>query len=170
MNTTPTETTTVTPTGCCPPFDPSTWHEREVVWNQRPFVKEHVRSVFHIPLGFGRAVTRAQALIKAAGAEPEHGLMLTDEASPWRSELYIDVTGDVPGAEMTTLSGTFLTRVYDGSFRDAPKWAADMKAYVAARQRRLRKLYFAYTTCPRCAKAYGHNYVVLFAQVDAGAN
>jgi hypothetical protein len=29
----------------------------------------------------------------------------------------------------------------------------------------LKKLYFSYTTCPACAKAYGKNYVVLFAQV-----
>jgi len=30
----------------------------------------------------------------------------------------------------------------------------------------LDKLYFGYTTCPSCAKAYGKNYVVLFAKVD----
>ncbi len=27
------------------------------------------------------------------------------------------------------------------------------------------ELYFFYTTCPKCAKAYGKHYVVLFAQV-----
>ena len=28
-----------------------------------------------------------------------------------------------------------------------------------------KQLLFYYTTCPKCAKAYGKNYVVLFAQV-----
>jgi len=28
-----------------------------------------------------------------------------------------------------------------------------------------RKLYFFYTTCPRCAQKYGKNYVVILAQV-----
>jgi hypothetical protein len=28
---------------------------------------------------------------------------------------------------MTTLSGTFLTKVYEGPYRDAGKWAADMQ-------------------------------------------
>ncbi len=160
----------VAPTGCCLPFDPATWDDREVIWHERPFVKEHVRSSFHIPLDFGRKVTRARARILAAGAEPAQALMLSEEVSPWRSELYLDVTRPVRGVEMTTLSGDFLTKVYDGPLRDAPTWAADMQRHVAGKHRRLQKLYFAYTTCPSCAKAYGHNYVVLFAQVDAGAN
>ena len=65
----------------------------------------------------------------------------------------------------TTLSGTFLTRVYDGPYRNAPKWVEEMKRWVASKGRKADKLYFAYTTCPGCAKAYGHNYVVLFARV-----
>ncbi len=153
-------------TGCCPPFDPSTWNEREVVWRDRPFVKEHVTSLFHIPLNMGRKIVRAVEKIDAAQAEPAQRLMLSDETSPWGSDLYIDVTKAVPGTEMTTLSGTFLTKVYDGPFRDAPRWAEDMKRYVAGKGRTVRKIYFAYTTCPNCAKAYGHNYVVVFAQVD----
>jgi hypothetical protein len=96
--------------------------------------------------------------------------MLSDETSRWGSDLYIDVTRPVPGLDMATMSGTFLTKVYDGPFRDAGKWAEDMRRYVAAKGRRLEKLYFAYTTCPSCAKAYGHNYVVLFARVDGAAN
>ena len=40
-----------------------------------------------------------------------------------------------------------------------------MKKYVAAKGKALRKLYFYYTTCPKCAAKYGKNYVVLLAQV-----
>ncbi|MEW5847897.1 MAG: hydrolase [Myxococcota bacterium] len=156
----------VAPTGCCPPFDPAPYQDREVVWHDKLFVKEHVRSVFHIPLNMGSIIGHAQEKIVAAGAGPAQPLMLSDEISPWRSDLYIDVTRLVPEMEMATLTGTFLTRVYDGPYRDIPKWVDDMKRHVASRGRVLRKLYFAYTTCPRCAKAYGHNHVVLFAQVE----
>ncbi len=154
------------PTGCCPPFDPTTWHGRRVVWQDHPFVKTYVRSLFHIPIGMGRVIARTQAKIDAAHAAPAQPLMLSDETSPWHTDLYLDVAGQVPDAEMASLSGTFLTRVYDGPFRDAPAWAEDMTDYVHAQGRQLEKLYFAYTTCPACAKAYGHNYVVLFAKVD----
>ncbi len=44
------------------------------------------------------------------------------------------------------------------------KWAVEMKQYVENKGKQLLKLYFSYTTCPKCAKAYGKNYVVLFAQ------
>lgn len=158
---------TVSPTGCCLPFDPETFHEKEMTWKEKPFVKERVHSLFHIPLDMEHKVTHAMRLIEEADATPAQGLMLSDELSPWRSDLYIDVTGPVAGTEMVSLSGTFLTRVYEGPFRDAPKWAADMREYCAAKGREARKIYFGYTTCPRCAKAYGRNYVVLFAEVAA---
>lgn len=156
----------VTPTGCCAPFDPTPWQDQEITWDHKLFVKEHVHSLFHVPLDISRKMAHAMRLIEDAHAKPEQGLMLSDERSPWGADLYIDVTGPVPGADVAHISGTFLTRVYEGPFRDVPKWAAEMRERVEAMGRPLKKLYFAYTTCPRCAKAYGKNYVVLFAQVE----
>jgi hypothetical protein len=156
-------------TGCCPPFDPTPWNDRKVVWSEKLFVTDRVRCLFHVPLNMGARVTQNQRLIDAVNAAPEQLLMLSDEHSPWAADLYIAVTRSVPGARMATLSGTFLTKVYEGPFRDAGKWAADMQQHVALKQQELEKLYFGYTTCPRCAKAYGKNYVVLFAKIHEAA-
>jgi hypothetical protein len=156
----------VTPTGCCPPFVPEPWDETEVSWNEKPFVKDHVRCLFHIPLGLGRKIAKDTALIEAAHAQTESNLMLSDEKSPWGTDIFIEVTKAVPGATMDSLSGTFLTKVFEGPFSHAGAWAKEMTEYVAAKGRVLEKLYFGYTTCPKCAKAYGKNYVVLFAKVD----
>ena len=153
-------------TGCCPRFDPAPWDEKEVTWADKPFVREHVRSIFHVPLGMGRRVMRAMKRIDAAQAQPERPLMLGDETSPWRSELYIESTKDVPGAEMAHLSGTYLAKVFEGSFRDAQKWERDMTRFVESRGKHVGRFFFGYTTCPRCAKAYGKNYVVMLAQID----
>jgi hypothetical protein len=71
---------------------------------------------------------------------------------------------------MAQISGTFLTKVFEGPYRDAGKWMERMKAYAALRQRKVDKIYLGYATCPKCAKAYGKNYVVLFARLeDAGS-
>ena len=78
----------------------------------------------------------------------------------------IDVAKDVPNAQMAKLSGTFLTKVFEGPYQNAGKWAVEMKEYVKNKGKELKKMYFSYTTCPKCAKAYGKNYVVLFAQID----
>jgi hypothetical protein len=154
-------------TGCCPPFEPASWGERELTWRDRAFIQDHVRCLFHIPLNMRARMTHNQQLIDAADAATEQPLVLCDDSSPWGTDLYIAVSGNVPGAQMTTLSGTFLTKVYEGPYRDAGKWAADMRSHVELQHRQLEKLYFWYTTCPKCAKAYGKNYVVAFARVKA---
>ena len=45
------------------------------------------------------------------------------------------------------------------------EWIKEMAEYVAEKGKTVKKYYFYYTTCPKCAKTYGHNYVVAFAKV-----
>ena len=45
------------------------------------------------------------------------------------------------------------------------QWITEMKNYVNGKGKTIRKQYFFYTTCPKCAKKYGKNYVVILAQV-----
>jgi hypothetical protein len=152
-------------TGCCEPFNPEPWQEKEIRWENKLFVKDHVTSFLHIPLNMGKKIVKNMALIEKAGAKGEQ-LMLTDEKSLWGSDIYIDATREVAGARMATISGTFLTKVFEGPYQNAGKWAAEMVEYVKSKNRNLKKIYFSYTTCPACAKAYGKNYVVLFAEVE----
>jgi len=152
-------------TGCCPRFDPEPWDGKEVTFDNKLFVKDRVRSLFHIPLNFGSVMVRNMNRIEAAEAMPDEMLLLSDENSLWGADIYIAVAKDVPGAEMVHLSGTFLTRAFEGPYKDVRKWAVEMKTYVASKQKAMEKLYFFYTTCPKCAKVYGKNYVVLLAQV-----
>src|SRR3989338_4900711 len=159
------ETEPIKFTGCCQPFDPTPWQDKEVTWNNRRFVKDHVTSFLHIPLNMGGKIVKNMKMIEAAGAKSSVQLMLTDEKSLWGSDIYIDVAKDVPGAEMATISGTFLTKVFEGPYNKAGEWSKEMVEYVKAKGKALKKLYFSYTTCPKCAKAYGKNYVVLFAEV-----
>lgn len=159
------ENQTIQPTGCCQPFNPGPWQDKEITWDNKLFVKDRLASFLHMPLNFGGKVVKNMELIKRAGAESEYQLMLTDENSLWGADIYIDVAKEVPGAKMAVLSGTFLTKVFEGPFQNAGKWAKEMQAYVKTKGKTPEKLYFSYTTCPKCAKAYGKNYVVLFAKV-----
>ena len=157
---------TVKSTGCCEPFNPVPWQDREITWKDKFFVKDHITSFFHIPLNMGKKVVKNIELIEKANAQAPQQLMLTDEKSPWGADIYIDVSKEVPGAQMTTLSGSYLTKVFEGPYQNTGKWAQEMKEYVESKGKNLKKLYFSYTTCPKCAKAYGKNYVVLFAQIN----
>jgi hypothetical protein len=153
-------------TGCCEPFDPKPWQDKEIAWKDKIFVKDHVVNFLHIPLNFGQKVVKNMKLIETANAKAQYQLMLTDEKSLWGSDIYIDVAKKVPGAQMTTLSGTFLTKVFEGPYQNAGKWAKEMEECVKNKNKKLKKIYFSYTTCPGCAKVYGKNYVILFAQIN----
>ncbi|MBU0636663.1 MAG: hydrolase [Patescibacteria group bacterium] len=153
-------------TGCCELFNSELWQNKEIVWKDKIFVKDHIISFFHIPLNFGKKVIENMELIKKANAKVSNQLMLTDEKSLWGADIYIDVLKEVPGAVMTTLSGTFLTKVFEGSYHNIGKWVQEMTEYVEKKDKKLKKMYFFYTTCSKCAKIYGKNYVVFFAQIN----
>ncbi len=45
-------------TGCCPRFNPEPWDEKETIWEDKLFIKDHVTSFLHIPLNFGKVMIR----------------------------------------------------------------------------------------------------------------
>lgn len=153
-------------TGCCPRFDPQPWDAEEFAFRDRLFVRARTVNLLHVPLNLGRIIKRTWRKIQEAGAAAsDEFLMLSADPTPWRGEHFFLVTKEVPGADMARLSGNYLTKVFEGPYRDAGQWAKEMVRYVESRGRQMRALYFFYTTCPRCAKHYGKNYVVAFAEV-----
>ncbi len=152
-------------TGCCPRFDPGPWDEKEITWQDKLFLKDRVRSIFHIPLNFDKVMTKNMEKIKAANALAPAPVMFTDENSLWGADVYIAVGREVPDAVIERMSGTFLSKVFEGPYKDAGRWAREMMNYVRSKGRELKKIYFFYTTCPKCAEYYGKNYTVLLAKV-----
>jgi len=152
-------------TGCCPRFNPAPWQGKTHTWKNKLFVKDSLRCFLHIPLGMDKAMMHNMELINAAGAKNPESIVIMDDRGLFATDLYIAVDRPVPGAQMASISGTFLSQTFEGPYQNAGKWAAEMASYVKSKGKTLKKLYFSYTTCPACAKAYGKNYVVLFAQI-----
>lgn len=152
-------------TGCCARLDEDLWNDRVLEWTDKRFVKDHIRSFLHIPLNFGSVISRDYALIEEAQAYPDEPLAITEEVSLWGADLYVAVDRDIPGANIQTLSGTFLTRVFEGPYKDVHRWVDQMTDIVREKGHVLQKIYFYYATCPKCAKHFGKNQVVLLAQV-----
>lgn len=152
-------------TGCCPRFDPKPWEEKEITWNNKLFLKDRVRSIFHIPLNFGQVIVKNIEKIKRADALTPKPLMLSDENSLWGADIYIAVTKHVPDANMVKISGTYLTKVFEGPYQSIGTWMREMKSYVHSKRKEIKQLYFFYTMCPKCAKYYGKNYTVLLAKI-----
>jgi hypothetical protein len=152
-------------TGCCPRFNPEPWDEKEITWKNKLFIKDQVRSFLHIPIGFGKAMVKNMEMIKGADALSPQPLMLSDEESAWKTNIFIGVNKKVQGGEMVKISGTFLTKVFEGHYKNMRKWMEEMETYVKSKDKEIKKMYVFYTTCPHCAEVYGKNYTVLLAKV-----
>ena len=155
------------PTDCCPKFKSEGWDDQELSFKDKLFVKAKTRSIFHIPINMGSVYPKTFEDIKEANAHSDDNfIVLSYDPSPWTGEHYFSVTKDVPGHEMVKITGDFLTKVFEGPYKNAPKWIKEMEVYVNGKGRQVKKTYFFYTTCPKCAKAYGKNYVVVVSEVQ----
>ena len=111
-----------------PAIHPGCVERKEFRWEGKLFLKDRVRCLFHIPLDFGKVMTRNMARISQAGAlTPEAPLVLSDHTSRWNMAVYIEVAREVSGAGHERLSGTFLSKVFEGPSRTrdsgAGRWA-----------------------------------------------
>ncbi len=153
---------------CCPKFDPTPWDEKEIVWENETFIKDHVICFLHIPINFGAKMIKNVKLMKAAGAMPAESefIVLSSHDTLWGMDIYLRTKKEVPKANNAVISGNFLSKVFEGSYKNTPKWVEGMKKYVSDKKREIKDLYSYYTTCPKCAQKYGKNYVVLLAKVN----
>lgn len=151
---------------CCPRINPEEWNDKILKWENKKFVKGSVRTLFSIPLNFGQVMKKLDVKIREANAVIQDGICLADHTSRWNMDLYLPVDKDIPGYENTTLNGNFFSRIYEGPFKDTGKWCQDYEAHAKLKGFNVTKWFMWYTTCPKCAKKYGKNYVAIISQVN----
>jgi hypothetical protein len=150
---------------CCPQFDPTPWDKKIFEWDNKKFIKDKVFTLFYMPMNFGAVMKRMNRKVDESGTKIPDYLCLSDHTSKWNMDIYLAVDKEVPDAENVPLSGKFLSKVYEGDFKETGKWCEDFENYVKGRNLEVKKWYMWYTTCPKCAKKYGKNYVVIIGQV-----
>ncbi|MBN2014758.1 MAG: hypothetical protein JW778_06220 [Candidatus Altiarchaeota archaeon] len=151
---------------CCPRFDPRPWDGKMLEWKDKKFIKDRVLTFFFMPLNFGGVMKRLDGMVRKAGARIPDNLCLSDHTSKWNMDVYLAVDKEILDVENVTLSGRFLSKVYEGSFKDTGKWCKDFEDYAKSQNLNIKKWYMWYTTCPKCAKKYRRNYVVIIGRVS----
>lgn len=151
---------------CCPRLDPAQWDGKVFDWNNKKFIKDSVRTFMYIPLNFGGVMTRMMAKVEKAGAKTPDNICLSDHPSKFKMDVYLAVDKEVEGAQNVTLSGRFLSKVYEGNFKQTGEWCNDFAKYATEKGMKIKKWFMWYTTCPKCAMKYGKNYVVIFGQIE----
>jgi hypothetical protein len=154
-------------TNCCPRFNPEGWDDQELHFRDKLFVKAKTRSIFHIPINMGAVFEKTFSDIeKENGYRDDDLIIMSCDPTAWRGEHYFSVIKDIPGHEMIKMTGDFLTKVFEGPYKNAPKWEKEMAELVKSKGKQVKKTYFFYTTCPKCAKVYGKNYIVAVTELQ----
>lgn len=117
-------------------------------------------------MNFSGAMRKIDKLVRDAEATLEDNMAISDHTSKWNMDVYAAVDKEVPGAENVTLSGKFISKVYEGDFKETGAWGEDFKRYAESKNVKIAKWYMWYTTCPKCAKKYGKNYTVFIGQIE----
>ncbi|MCX5782864.1 MAG: hypothetical protein NTW04_00210, partial [Elusimicrobia bacterium] len=141
------------------------WVGETFEWQNKKFIKDRVFTFFYMPVNFGSVMKRMFGKMQEAGAQMPDGLCLSDHTSRWNMDIYLAVDKEIAGADNVTLSGKFLSKVYEGPFKNTGEWCEDFKNYAKTKGVEVKKLYMWYTTCPKCAKKYGKNYVAILANI-----
>ncbi|OQB12404.1 MAG: hypothetical protein BWY15_02232 [Firmicutes bacterium ADurb.Bin193] len=150
---------------CCPKLDPTLWDEKDFTWENKKFVRDRVFTLFYVPMNFGAVIKRLMNKVEKNGAQTPDYLCLSDHTSKWNMDILLAVDKEISDADNVTLSGNFISKVYEGDFKETGKWCSDFEEYVKSKDLNIKKMYMWYTTCPKCAKKYGKNYVVIIAEV-----
>lgn len=151
---------------CCPPFDPLLWQDKELNWVNKKFIRGKVKTFFFMPTNFGKVIQDLQNKVDNAKAKIVDNICLSDHTSKWNMDILLAVDKEIPNADNLTLSGTFYSKVYDGPFKETGNWCKDYEREITSLGFKIKKWYMWYTTCPKCAKKYGHNYTVIMAEVE----
>jgi len=151
---------------CCPRFEPAPWDGKIFEWNNKKFIKDKVFTLFYMPVNFGKVIVRMLRKVEQAQGVVPDWLCLSDHTSKWNMDLYLAVDKEIPATVNTTLSGKYFSKVYEGNFKETGNWCKDFEICAKAKGLNVQKYFMWYTTCPKCAKKYGKNYVVIVGKVE----
>ena len=94
----------------------------------------------------------------------ENALVLAHPSSHFKTELFVAVTKQVPDQETARLSGTFISRVFDGPNNKTSQCLRGLDGYLTSMGKVAKNYYFYSPYCSACARKHGHNYIVAIAE------
>ncbi len=154
---------------CCPKFNPERWDLKTFHWEKQLFIRESVPTFFHTPFPptIEKKMIKLMKKVEDAKAELplQDWLVLFHDPHAFKSEILMQVKNEFKDADNVSLTGTFMAKVFDGTYSAIRKFFKDFDAYIESKEKKPKDYYIHYAYCPQCAKKYGHNYMIFFAEV-----
>ncbi len=146
-------------------FNPKKYDRKKVTWKNKLFIKDTTFSLFHIPLNLEKTIEKSVRKLKDSNAALKEIMVLVDENSAFHSNVYVNSKKAIKGIKDVKVSGTFLTRVFRGSYKNRKKWIKEMEEYVRLEGQEIKQMYFYYVPCPKLEGKVEDSYLVIFAEI-----
>ena len=78
----------------------------------------------------------------------------------------MSLTAEVPGGRNEKFTGTFHSRVFEGRYGDIIKFVNQTEQSLDANKMIAKKHYIYFPNCPKFARKYGHNYIVIVSGLE----
>jgi hypothetical protein len=153
---------------CCPELNVAKWEWKIHEWNEKKFVHDKLSCFFHIPIWISKKIWWMWNKIEETGAwkwKDEDFLILFNDPSSFRSDMYMTVDKEVEWVDNVLFSWKFLSKTFQWPYSAMWKIMKEMEEYVEKEWYKAKKLYIHSAYCPKCAKHYWKLDHVVFAEI-----
>jgi hypothetical protein len=149
----------------CPQLSKDEWHLSKHIWDKRPFYQVHYRCFFNLPINLQTQVRQALTKLQNRDLLEETPMIFSVRENAWGGDLLISITKHVPDLETRSISGHFISFLFNGNYKQVPYWIRKVQEYGRRKYLDFSELYIWHVTCPRCIQKYGQAQTVIFAKM-----
>jgi hypothetical protein len=139
----------------CPQLDRADWDGVESDWSDIAFIRSTTTAVLGVPVGYDTTKDDLRKKAEEAGATVPEDAMLLNGEGKFRRPVMLEIEGPDAGAKDVFRPGGFaFTRVFEASWGQLKKVAAQTEKEAAARYgRKPDTTWVWYLTCRHCSRA-----------------
>ena len=150
---------------CCPKLDRKDWDKKLHTWKDKVFYTAHYKTIFYVPIGFGKVIMRTIKLLKDTDMFVTPPMMVCRNETMWGGDLCIKVKKEDSQLPTEKISGKFFSMYFEGEYKNVGKWRKQLQDQCTEKNYEVKEILSHYATCPICAKKYGVTQTVLFARI-----
>ncbi len=149
----------------CPKLSKEEWHLTKHVWDKRPFFKTHYRCFLNIPTNLQAVVRKSLEMLRQRKLLDDQPMIFSVRENAWGGNLLISIKKHVRDLETRSLSGHYISFLFNGDYGNVPTWVKKVAEYGQREYLNFSELLIWHVTCPRCAQEYGNSQTVIFAKM-----
>jgi hypothetical protein len=120
-------------------FDPDKWHNKKITWNEKLFAKAQAFSFFHTETRYTKTLQNLIQHLKTKEAYEENAVILIEDVSHFRTNIYISTSKPIGKKYDTTISAVLISKVFTGDKLD--KYKERLEQLAQSKNKEVKRFY-----------------------------